>query len=154
VSLGGGGLRCEFAEKSVCADVASVVLEGGAIGQAREKIADSPTHPLLFDAQGCPIRDEMRMKMIKFEETLKNLAGALVDLANARILIEVFIEKIAEVLDFDPHGHGEGDEATGKGLGIGGGGGFGFGKEGIGGAGSIFDEKIGEATGDVAPGAF
>jgi len=154
VGLGGGGLRCEFAEKSVCADVASVVLEGGAIGQAREKITDSPTHPLLFDAQGCPIRDEMRMKMIKFEETLKNLAGALVDLANARILIEVFIEKIAEVLDFDPHGHGEGDEATGKGLGIGGGGGFGFGKEGIGGAGSIFDEKIGEATGDVAPGAF
>jgi hypothetical protein len=96
----------------------------------------------------------MRMKMIKFEETLKNLAGALVDLANARILIEVFIEKIAEVLDFDPHGHGEGDEATGKGLGIGGGGGLGFGKEGIGGAGSVFDEKIGEATGDVAPGAF
>ena len=154
VSLGGGGLRCEFAEKSVCADVASVVLEGGAIGKAREKITDSPTHPLLFDAQGSPIRDEMRMKMIKFEETLKNLAGALIDLANARILIEVFVEKIAEVLDFDPHGHGEGDEATGKGLGIGGGGGFGFGKEGIGGAGSVFDEKIGEATGDVAAGAF
>jgi hypothetical protein len=39
-------------------------------------------------------------------------------------------------------------------LGIGGGGGFGFGKEGIGGAGSVFDEKIGEATGDVAAGAF
>ena len=154
MGLGGGSLRCEFAEKSVCADVASVVLEGGAIGKAREKITDSPTHPLLFDAQGCPIRDEMRMKMIKFEETLKNLAGALIDLANARILIEVFVEKIAEVLDFDPHGHGEGDEATGKGLGIGGGGGLGFGKEGIGGAGSVFDEKIGEATGDVAAGAF
>ena len=154
MGLGGGGLRCEFAEESVCADVAGVVLEGSAISQAREKITDSPTHPLLFDAQGSPIRDEMRMKMIKFEETLKNLAGALVDLANARILIEVFVEKITEVLDFDPHGHCEGDEATGKGLGIGGGGRLGFGKEGIGGAGSVFDEKIGEATGDVAAGAF
>ena len=94
------------------------------------------------------------MKMIKFEKALQDLAGALVDLANSRILIEVFVEKIAEVLDFDPHRQSEGDQATGKGLGIGGGGGFGFGKEGIGGAGSVFDQKIGEATGDVAAGAF
>ena len=69
------------------------------------------------------------MKMIKFEKALQDLAGALIDLANARILVEVFVEKIAEVLDFDPHRQGEGDEATGKGLGIGGGGGFRFGKE-------------------------
>ena len=89
--MGGGGLRCEFAEKSVCTDVASVVLEGGAIGKAREKITDSPTHPLLFDAQGCPIRDEMRMKMIEFEETLKNLARALVDLANSRMMVKIFV---------------------------------------------------------------
>ena len=94
------------------------------------------------------------MKMIKFEKALQNLAGALIDLANARILIEVFVEKIAEVLDFDPHRQGEGDEATGKGLGIGGGGGFRFGKEGVGGAGGVFDEKIGETAGDVAAGAF
>ena len=47
---GGGGLRSEFAEETVGADVASVVLEGGAIGQAREKITDCPAHPLLFDA--------------------------------------------------------------------------------------------------------
>ncbi len=50
MSGGGGGLRSEFAEKTVGADVAGVVLEGGAIGQAREKITDCPTHPLLLDA--------------------------------------------------------------------------------------------------------
>ena len=50
MSGGGGGLRSEFAEETVGADVASVVLEGGAIGQAREKITDCPTHPLLLDA--------------------------------------------------------------------------------------------------------
>ena len=43
-------LRSEFAEESVGADVASVVLEGGAIGQAGKKITDCPTHPLLLDA--------------------------------------------------------------------------------------------------------
>jgi hypothetical protein len=32
VGLGGGGLRCEFAEETICADMAGVVLEGGAIG--------------------------------------------------------------------------------------------------------------------------
>jgi hypothetical protein len=31
VSLGGGSLRCEFPEKSICADMAGIVLEGGAI---------------------------------------------------------------------------------------------------------------------------
>jgi hypothetical protein len=31
------------------------------------------------------------MKMIKFEETLKDLAGALVDLANPRMMIKVFV---------------------------------------------------------------
>jgi len=91
VGLGGGGLRCEFAEEAICADMAGVVLEGGAIGQAREKIADSPTHPLLFDAKGSPIRDEMRMKMVKFEETLKHLAGALVDIANPRMMVKIFV---------------------------------------------------------------
>ena len=34
VSLGGGSLRREFAEETVCADMAGVVLEGGAIGEA------------------------------------------------------------------------------------------------------------------------
>jgi len=47
---GGGGLRSEFAEETVGADVAGVVLKGGAIGQAGEKITDCPTHPLLLDA--------------------------------------------------------------------------------------------------------
>ena len=50
MSGGGGGLWSEFAEETVGADMASVVLEGGAIGQAGEKITDCPTHPLLFDA--------------------------------------------------------------------------------------------------------
>jgi hypothetical protein len=91
VGLGGGGLRCEFAEETICTDVAGVVLEGGAIGKARKKITDCPTHPLLFDAKGSPIRDEMRMKMVKFEETLKDLAGALVDLANPRMVVKIFV---------------------------------------------------------------
>lgn len=130
------------------------MLQGGTIGKAREKITDSPTHPLLFDAQGCPIRDEMRMKMIKFEETLKNLAGALVDLANARILIEVFIEKIAEVLDFDAHGHGEGDEATREGLGIGGGSGFRFGEVSVRGAGRVLDQQVSQASSHVSASTF
>jgi hypothetical protein len=34
VGLRGGGLRCEFAEETICADMAGVVLEGGAIREA------------------------------------------------------------------------------------------------------------------------
>jgi hypothetical protein len=33
----------------------------------------------------------MRMKMIKFEETLKDLAGTLVDLANPRMMVKIFV---------------------------------------------------------------
>jgi hypothetical protein len=96
----------------------------------------------------------MRMKMIKFKETLEDLTGALVDVPNSGVVVKVLIQKSTQILDFHAHRQGESDETTRKRLGIGGGGGLGFGKEGIGGAGSVFDEKIGEATGDVAAGAF
>jgi hypothetical protein len=33
----------------------------------------------------------MRMKRVKFEETLKHLAGALVDLANSRMMVKIFV---------------------------------------------------------------
>ena len=154
MGLGGGCLRGEFAEEAVGADMAGVVLEGGAIRQARKKITDCPTHPLLLDAQGSPIRDEMRMKMIKFEETLEDLAGALVDLANSRVVVKIFVEESSQVLDFDAHGQSEGDKAAGVGLGVGRRGRLSLGKARVGGAGSVLDEQIGQAAGDVAARAF
>ncbi len=144
----------EFPEETVGADVAGVVLEGGAIGQAGQKITDRPAHPLLFDAQGSPIRDQMRMKMIKFEETLEDLAGALVDVPDSGVVVQVLMEKRAQILDFDAHRKGEGDEAAGEGLRIGGGGGLGLRQQGVGGAGGILHQEVGQAACDVSAGAF
>jgi hypothetical protein len=60
----------------------------------------------------------MGMKMVKFEETLKDLAGALVDLANSRMMIKVFIQEIAQILNFHTHRKGKGNETEGVGLGV------------------------------------
>ena len=147
-------LRGEFPEQTVGADVAGIMLKGGSVGQAGQKVTDSPAHTLLFDAQGRPIRDEMRMKMIKFEETLEDLTGALVDVPNSRVVVKVLIQKSTQVLDFYAHRQSESDKTTGKSLGIGGGGGPDFCQQGVGGAGGIFDKKIGQTAGDITAGTF
>lgn len=94
------------------------------------------------------------MEMIKFEKTLEDVAGALVDLAHAGVVVEIFMKKVTQILYFDAHGKGEGNEASGGGLGVGGGSGMKFSEKRIGGAGGVFHEEICEATCDVAAGAF
>jgi len=94
------------------------------------------------------------MKMIKFEETLKNLTGALVDVANSGMVVKVLVQKSAQILDFHAHRQSESDETAGKSLGIGGGGGPGFRQQGIGRAGGVFDKQIGQTAGDITAGAF
>jgi hypothetical protein len=81
----------------------------------------------------------MRMKMVKFEETLKHLAGALVDLANPRMMIKVFVQEIPKVLNLHPHRESKGDEAEGVGLGVCCGSGFRFREVSVRGAGGVLD---------------
>jgi hypothetical protein len=81
----------------------------------------------------------MWMKMIKFEETLKDLAGALVDLANSRMMVKIFVQEIPQVLNFHPHRESKGDQTEGVGLGVCCGSGFRFGEVSVRGAGGVLD---------------
>ena len=94
------------------------------------------------------------MKMIKFEETLKDLAGALVDFANSRMMVKIFVQEITEVLNFHAHREGKGDEAAGVGLCVSRGSGFRFGEESVRGAGGVFDQQVGQASSDISACAF
>ena len=94
------------------------------------------------------------MKMIKFEETLKDLAGALVDLANSRMMVKVFVQEIAQVLNFHAHRKGKGNETEGVGLGVCCGSGFRFREVSVRRAGGVLDQQISQASGNVSACAF
>jgi len=96
----------------------------------------------------------MRMKMIKFEETLKDLAGALVDLANSRMMIKVFVQEIAQILNFHTHREGKGDEAEGVGLGVCRRSGFRFREVSVRGSGGVLDQQVSQASGNVSACTF
>ena len=132
------GLDGELAEKIISADVAGVVLEGGTIGQAGEEITNGAADSLLFNSEDGAFGDEVRVGVIKFEEALEDLAGSLVDLSNAWVVVKILGKEGTKILDFNAHGEGEGEEATASGLGISGTGGGKFGKVGGGGAGGVF----------------
>jgi hypothetical protein len=40
------------------------------VGEAGEEITYRSAHPLLFDSEGSPVGDEMRMQVIKFKKSL------------------------------------------------------------------------------------
>jgi len=130
------------------------VLQCGTIGEAGEVIANGSADPFFFNSEDGAFGDEVGMGMIEFEESLEYLAGALVDLANAWVVVKIFRKEGAEVLDFDAHGQGEGEEATAGGLGISGAGGGEFAQIGGGGAGGVLHEVIGEAAGHEAAGTL
>jgi hypothetical protein len=96
----------------------------------------------------------MRMKMIKFEETLKDLAGALVDLANSRMMVKIFVQEIAQVLNFHTHRESKGDEAAGVGLGVCCGSGFRFREVSVRRAGGVLDQQVGQASSHVSACTF
>jgi hypothetical protein len=96
----------------------------------------------------------MGMKMIKFEETLKDLAGALVDLANSRMMIKVFIQEIAQILNFHTHRKGKGNETEGVGLGVCRGSGFRFREVSVRGAGGVLDQQVSQASSHIPACAF
>lgn len=48
------------------------------------------------------------MGVIKFEESLQDLAGSLVDLTNPWMVIKIFGKEGAKILDFHAHGESEG----------------------------------------------
>ena len=131
------GLDGELAEKIISADVAGVVLEGGTIGQAREVITNGATNSLFFNSEDGTFGDEGGVGVIKFEKALEDLAGSLIDLSNAWVVVKIFGKEGAKILDFYTHGEGEGEEATASGLGISGTGGGEFGQVGGGGAGGV-----------------
>ena len=83
-------MRGEFAEETVRPHVTCVMLHRRAVGEAGEKITYCPAHPFLFNPEGGPIGNEVGMKVIKFKKSLENVAGALIDLAHARMVIKVF----------------------------------------------------------------
>ena len=137
----------EFAEKVIGADVTGVVLQCGAISEAGEVIANGSADSFFLNSQDGAFGDEVGVGVIEFEESLEDLAGALVDFANARVVVKIFGKEGAEVLDFDAHGQGKGEQAATGGLGIGGAGGGEFAQIGSGGAGGVLHEVIGEAAG-------
>jgi hypothetical protein len=63
-------MRGELAEESVCSHVTGVMLHRRPVGEAGEKITYRPAHPLLFDSEGGPIGNEVRMQVIKFKKSL------------------------------------------------------------------------------------
>jgi len=83
-------MRGELAEETVCSHVTSVVLHRRPVGEAGEEITNRSAHPLLFDSEGSPIGNEMRMQVIEFKKTLQDLAGALIHLTYARVVIKIF----------------------------------------------------------------
>ena len=120
------GLGGEFPQEGIGAHVPGILLHGGPVGQTGQKVTDGPAHPLFFDAQDRPLRNQMRMKVVKFKQPLEDLAGALVDLLDVGVLVKIFAEEVAEILDLHPHGQGEGDEPAAEGAGIRGGSRAGF----------------------------
>jgi hypothetical protein len=96
----------------------------------------------------------MRMKMVKFEETLKDLAGALVDLANSRMMVKIFVQEIPQVLNLHPHRKGKGNETEGVGLGVCRRSGLRFREVSVRGAGGVLDQQVGQASGNVSACAF
>ena len=131
------GLDGELAEKVISADVAGVVLEGGAIGQAGEVITNRAADSLFFNSEDGAFGDEVRVGVIKFEEALQDLAGSLVDFANTWVVVKIFGKEGAKILDFNAHRESEGQETMASGLGIGGAGGGEFGKVGGRGTGGV-----------------
>ena len=103
-----------------------ILLHGSPVGQTGKKVTDGPAHPLFFDAQDRPLRNQMRMKVVEFEQPLEDLTGTLIDLLDVGVLIEIFPQEVPQVLDFHPHRQGEGDQPAPEGAGIGGGGGAGL----------------------------
>ena len=130
-------LDSELSEKVISADVAGVVLEGGAIGQTGKEITNGAADSLFFNSEDGAFGDEVRVGVIKFEEALQDLAGSLVDLANTWMVVKIFGKEGAKVLDFNAHGESEGQETVASGLGIGGARGSKFGQVGGGGAGGV-----------------
>jgi hypothetical protein len=131
------GLDSELSEKVISADVAGVVLQGGAISQAGKEVTNGAADSLFFNSEDGAFGDEVRVGVIKFEEALQDLAGSLIDLANTWMVVKIFGKEGAKVLDFNPHGESEGQETMASGLGIGGARGGKFGKVGSGGAGGV-----------------
>ena len=131
------GLDGELAEKVISADVAGVVLEGSTVGQAGEEITNGAADSLFFNSKDGAFGDEVRVGVIKFEESLQDLAGPLVDLTNPWMVIKIFGKEGAKILNFNAHGESEGQETMASGLGIGGAGGGEFGQVGGGGAGGV-----------------
>jgi len=131
------GLDGELAEKAIGADVAGVVLQGGAIGQTGKEVTNGAADPLFFNAKDGALGDEVRVGVIKLEEALQDLAGSLVDFANTWVVVKIFGKEGAKILDFHAHRESEGQETMASGLGIGGAGGGEFGQVGGGGAGGV-----------------
>ena len=102
------GLDGELAEKVISADVAGVVLEGSTVGQAGEEITNGAADSLFFNSKDGAFGDEVRVGVIKFEESLQDLAGSLVDLTNTWMVIKIFGKEGAKILDFYAHGESEG----------------------------------------------
>ena len=117
--------------------MAGVVLEGGTIGQAGEEVTNGAADSLFFNSEDGAFGDEVRVGVIKFEEALQDLAGALVDFANTWVVVKIFGKESAKILDFNAHRESEGQETMASGLGIGGARGGKFGKVGGGGAGGV-----------------
>jgi len=136
---GGWAIRLdgEFAEKVIRADVAGVVLEGGTIGQAGEVITNGATNSLFLNSEDGAFGDEVGVGVIKFEKALQDLAGPLVDLTNAWMVVKIFGKEGTKILDFYTHGESESQETMASGLGIGGAGGGEFGQVGGGGASGV-----------------
>jgi hypothetical protein len=70
--------------------MAGVVLHGCTVSKAGEVVANGPADALFFDAKNRSLGDEMRVGVVKFEESLKNLAGPLIHLLDPWMVIEVF----------------------------------------------------------------
>jgi len=83
-------MRGEFVEETVRPHVTGVMLHRRPVGEAGEEITYRSAHPLLFDSEGSPIGNEMRMQVIEFKKTLQDLAGALIHLTYARVVIKIF----------------------------------------------------------------
>jgi hypothetical protein len=131
------GLNGELAEKIIRADVAGVVLQGGAIGQAGKEVTNGAADALFFNSEDGAFSDEVRVGVIKFEEALQDLAGSLVDFANTWVVVKIFGKEGAKILDFNAHRESESQETMASGLGIGGAGGGELGQVGGGGAGGV-----------------
>ena len=99
--------------------MAGIMLHGGAVGEAGEVVADGPADALLLDPEDGSLGDEVRVGVIELKESLEDMAGPLVDLLEVGMVVEIFLEEIPQILDFDPHRQTEGDQPATGGAGIG-----------------------------------